>query len=345
MDSLHSSAVTLAEGSNDLLCAYEPDLKRFKYQSLSIQPSHYRIDGKPIEDISVSDAVATAVDPRYAGLPATLEKYDAETGALTQMGHVLRSGQNVALGMEHADLFDIALGEVGISNHFRKQKIAHRPVLIVSKAMDFLGVNIEALKMPPDIVTTFLKGLDIEVEPDNTVPVRRFLGVAAAAVYMTVPSTKTFSQIRGLQHEAIGWFNKHVTSSLAKDLDRGNEGNHQPVLLGVAAPGTTVKKLDVDALDDELKERHQINTGEEVDVVGGINPGIVRFMKQALTYAAAIRLENDPPAVAIDKEFLCVKARKDVSELADKLVALASGLEPDKRFIYDETGALPVIRK
>lgn len=341
IDALYDSAATLAEGSDGLLQAYRPDLKRFGYQSLLGLHHHFQIDYQPIGDTDTADAVASQIDRRYRNLPAALEQYNQMHGTLDQMGELMRGGQNVALGMEHADLFDILLGEVGISNHFRRQHIPHRPILIASKAMDFLGVRLEALDIRSELAKPILRGFGVDLEPDNTIPVRQFLG-KAATVYLTIPDTKTFADIRGLQRKTIEQFNRKAMGGLMKELRKDKAA---PALLGVAAPGTTVKKLNIPALDDGQKRQLGIEPGDDVEVIGRINPGIRAFLKRAVTYATAIRLDDDPPKIAIDKDFMCVATKDDVNTLASKLVTLASSLEPHKKFIYDEMDELPVIRK
>ena len=68
-------------------------------------------------------------------------------------------------------------------------------------------------------------------------------------------------------------------------------------------------------------------------------------MGGALTYATAIRLDETPPRVCIDKDFLCIKTSKDISLLADSLVNISKQLDPDKEYLYDQRGDLPTIRK
>lgn len=344
MDSMHESATTLAENSGGLFSVYEPG--RFGHQTLSINPSHYRVDGQPIEDVPTSDAVAGIVDARYKLLPEVIEEHDKSTGAFTQMGHVLRSGQNVGIGMGHAELIDIALYGVGTSNFFRRREINHRAVLVASKAIDFLGVDIERLGIDPELASVYLKGLGVEVQPeDNTVQVRDFLRLAFDNVYLTIPSTKTFSKIRGMQSDAIKWFNGLSTSSLKKALDRSNEGGSSPILLNVALPGTTMKRLDTGAMTEEQRIRYGIEENQEVEVIGAINPAVSKFMGQVLLYASEIRLDHVPPAICVDKDFVCLKNQEDMFAAADKLLGCSAALEPAKKFVYDDSGELPVIRK
>lgn len=345
MDALYESASTLAHHSNELFVAYEPDLHRFGYQSMSVFPLHYRVGGNPIEVPDDLDGIATTVDPRYQELPKVIEKHDEDTGTVTQMGHVLRSGQNLALGMEHAELIDIALAEVGFSNHFRRHGIPNRSILVASKAIDFMGVNVEALKVDTGIVKLFLDGVGIEIEPDGTVPVRKFLSIAIDATYLTIPSTQTFAGIRGVQGRAIGEFNKRVVKSLRKDMDRSNEGDHTPALLGVAVPGTTVKYLSNTSLSQPQAEYLGVEPDEDVQVIGNISPAITKFMGEALTYAVAVRLDQAPPELAVSPNFVALRNRDDVENLASGLVDLAAELEPGKRFIYDRNGDLPVKRR
>lgn len=343
MDSMHESATTLAENSGGLFSVYEPG--RFSHQTLSVTPSHYRVDGHPIEDVDVSDTVAGIIDSRYSLLPSVIEEHDQSTGAFTQMGHILKSGQNVGIGMGHAELIDIALYGVGTSNFFRRRGINHKAVLVASKAIDFLGVDIEKLQIDPEFTAVYLKGLGVDVEPDNTVQVRDFLRLGFDHIYLTVPATRTFSKVRGVQGAGIKWFNSQSTSSLEKALDRSNEGKNSPTLLNVALPGTTMKRLDIEAMSEGKRHEYGVEAGQDVEVIGAINPAIARFMGQVLLYASEIRLDHVPPAICVDKDFVCLSSEEDMPAIAGKLVGCSASLEPGKKFIYDESGELPVIRK
>lgn len=336
LDAMYESASVLAENSDGMFHAYEPNPDRFKYHSILPLKHNYRVEGAPIPNIDDSDSIASIVDSRYEKLPEAIDLHEQNTGAITQISNVLRSGQSVALGLEHGELIDVAMAEVGVSNALRRRGIEHRSALVVSKAIDFMGVNIEYLGIPPDYVKTYLAGIGIEVNDDDTVPVRDFLSIAAHAIYMTIPSTKTFADIRAIQEVAIKTFNARSTEALSKEIDSSDPF---PVLLGVAVPGTTVKILDTDQIESDDDDERPI------EVIGQISPGITKFMSGALTYATAIRLDETPPLVQIHKDFLCVKDKGDIDSLAERLVEVASELEPDKRFVYDGSGDLRVIRK
>lgn len=335
MQTMYESASVLADSSDGLFCAYEPDSERFDYHNISRSISSHKIEGAPIADIDQSDSVATVVDSRYAGLPLAIEECDESTGVIEQIANVLRSGQNVSLGLEHGELIDVAMAEVGVSNALRRRRVAHKSGLIVSKAIDFMGIDVNSFGLPHDITKTFLAGLGIEMEDDNTVPVRKFLALATDRTYLTIPSTQTFSAIRRSQEHLIKSFNEKSCGLIEKDMRRASQSD-EPMLLCVAVPGTTVKLLDNDQTD---------GSDETIEVIGKISSGVTRFMNKSLTYATAIRLDESPPIVCIHKDFLCLRTADDVSNLANKLIQIVSGLEPDKMFIYDEYGDLPVRRK
>lgn len=354
MGSMYESAKVLADNSNGLFCAYEPNLDKYKHQSLLPIPSHYSVEGRPIPSVDDSDTLATMIDSRYAGLPSSIEAHDEATGAVQLIGEDLIYGQNVALGLEHGELIDVALAEVGMSNILRRRNIAHRSGLIVSKAIDYMGVNIDYFGVSPDDLKKYFDSIDaqIDIEDDGTVQVRNFLKVAADITYMTIPSTKTFEDIRAAQKDNIRLINNRVISKINKDMKVTGNKRHpwnkkinDPLLLGVALPGTTVKLLDFGGLDEDHEFQFLKLSGKQTEVVGHISPRITDFMKGAITYATAIRLDDSPPKVHIDKDYLYLKNEEQVEELAAKLVKISKLLNPDVEYLYDKDGNLPVNRK
>lgn len=353
MGALYESAATHAELSGGFFVAYEPDLKRFGYQSLSANPNHYRLNGEPL-DPGMSDAVAATVDKRYAGVPGAVRELDSRTGVVTQIGHVLASGQNVVLGSEHGELVDVPFGLVGVSNRLREQGVAHRSGMIVSKAIDFLGINAEALPAPIDVIESYLGSIGIAIEDDGTIPARSFLRIAAEVTYFTVPSTQSFKNIRKLQQTGIRKFNEHVSEQIAEDMDESRKSDQDPLLFMIALPGTVNKLLDKEGYTagQDLGGNYQtvpsvidVRDDRRIEVVGSISPGVARFLGRALTYATVVRLDELNPKVAIDKDFVCVSSAESVLTIASKLVNLAGIIEPEKLFAYDTKGNLPLLRK
>lgn len=353
MGAMYESAATHAELSGGFFVAYEPDLRRFGYQSLSANPHHFRLEGSPL-DPAMSDAVASTVDKRYTGIPDVVRRLDTETGVITQIGQVLASGQNVVLGSEHGELVDVPFGLVGVSNRLREREVAHRSGMIVSKAIDFLGINAEALPAPIDVIESYLGGIGITIEEDGTIPARSFLRIAADVTYFTVPATQSFKGIRGLQKTGIRKFNEHVSERIAEDMNESHLGGEKPLLLMIAMPGTVNKVLDKQAYTDgqDLGGNYVTIPGvidardsRQIEIVGVISPGVTRFLGRALTYATVVRLQETDPKVAIDKDFVCVSSPDSVLTIASKLVSLAGVVEPEKLFAYDAKGNLPLLRK
>lgn len=352
LEALYESAHILAENSKGLLVAYEPDLKRFEHASLSVNPTHFRIDGKRIEDPDEADVIASSVDRRYVKLPDALDAFDEATqvdeepgtGVISQQEEVLKSGQNVINGFEHIELIDVVLGGVASSNRHRRKRVPHRTMLVASKAIDLLGVNLAAIDIPPELIKAFLNGMGVEVEHDDTVQVRSFLKIAFDATYLTFPATRTFKGVRGMQGKAIKYFNTLSTTTAANDLDR-NKSADAPVEANIAMPGTTVKLLDIPALSNKQKEELKVNDDDEIEVIGSINPGVLKFASNSLTYAYALRLDQSPPAVWVDGKFICLRSKEDIRRFGGRMVSIAERLEPGKRFIQDWKDELPVIRK
>lgn len=352
LDDLYVSASTLAENSNGLLVAYEPDLKRFEYASLSVNPAHYRIEGQPIQDCDQVDFIAESVDKRYKYLPLAIKEFNEGSkdtsdllGAVDAEAEVLRSGQNTVDAYEHIELLDVALGGVAKANHHRRNGVELRSILVASKAVQFLGINLHNLKgIPPEVARGFLNGIGVEVEDDDTVQVPSFLKIAFDATYLTFPSTKTHEKTRRLHREAIKGFNSLSVTALAKELDKSNEGSNISAQVSLAAPGTTVKLLDTSELTEKQAADLGVSLDGETYVIGSINPAIGKFAKHALTFAHALRLGRDDAHFRMDKVPLCVSEESDVRRLGSRMVAHALAIEPDRSFIQDWDNNLVVSR-
>ncbi len=352
-EALYNSAAVLSENSAGVFHAYEPDFKRFGYQSLSANPHHFRLKGAPL-DVDTANNLATVVDNRYKELPNAIARYDETTGRVARVGSILESGQNVILGGEHGELVDVPLGLLGISNYLRRQNVAHRSAMIVSKAIDYLGVNLDAFNAPQELIEVYLTGLGIPIEPDNTVTVRNFLRVAADRIYFTVPSTQTFADIRKVQQTGIKQFNSLVLHNVKSDMSRRGIRHSPPMLLDVALPGTVTKNLNLSVYAQgaglegnyvTIPPEFSYEPDDMVEVIGHINSGITDITKEALLYVMSLRLHATRPQVSISDEFFYVEDKDDVNKVAASLLALVQGLDPDTKIIYDRKGNLPLIRK
>lgn len=341
MGAMYKSAKDLVDNSGGLFCAYQPGSEGLIWDVDSTEETHHRIIGKPIESVDDADVLGSMFDSRYAGLPASVEEYNRETGAIDRIGDYLERGQNVALGLEHGELVDVALEEEAVSNALRRRGIGHRSALIVSKSIDFMGVNLSQFGIPNEDLQEYFDsiGADIPIRNDNTIPLRGLLAVAVDLVYLTIPSSNTFSNIRDEQGGVVRDFNRRVRNSINEDMSNENES---PLLLGVAVPGTTVKLLDQDALDDAHPyKQHQ----RQVEVIGYISPAIISFLKGAVTFATAIRLGESPPKICISEHPLNLETEKDIDSLGRELVSISRKLNPEVTYICDQERSLPVNRK
>jgi hypothetical protein len=365
LGSLQSSAKTLADNSNELFVEYPLDLHEWPFQSLSILPGsdHYRMEGSRL-DIANSNALASAVDPRYRQLPAAVSSYNKKTKLISNLlGAHLRAGDNVMLGGEHDELIDSPLKLLSVSNELRTEGILHRSAQVVSKGIDFLGVNLERLvrdDLSLDVIKAFLAGYGIMIEKDNTVHSREFLRLAADLTYYTIPATQSFSGIReeqrsiiarlGDRFDLITPYNEKVMSSIQDDLADEDE---LAVLMGIELTGATKKLLDIPAyragivLDGNYETiPAEIPEGDDpIDVIGFISPGILRATGVRHTFVAPSILRLDRAEIAIDPLLHRVETVMDIGKVAMSLITLSMESEPGKRVIYDAKGNSPVIRK
>jgi hypothetical protein len=369
LDAFYESAQTHAEASDGLFVAYPPDPAKFEYHSLEPKEDNILVKGKPLRVkrthgrrdtmalVESTDFLATIIDPRYEALPEITRQYDRDTRHLTHVGEVLQVGQNVLYGTDHAEFRDLAFAALNFSNRYRENHIRHRSAMIASKAIDFLGVRLEALGSA-DSVAQSVRNMGIEVEPDGTVKVRNFLARAVDRLYLTVPATDTFKPIRAKYPGVIKAFNDKSTGELSADMERRRILRHAPMLLVVAMPGTVNKRIDQQAYIlgleagipyDTYPEITKNDLLDHIEVIGRFSDKVSAFGGKALSFAASIRLEGVVPRIAIDPYHEYLNSPEALQRFGHRLVDLVQSLDPHMKTVQDNAVAsaarLPLVRK
>ncbi len=338
-EAFYANAQSNANASNGLLIAYEPDFKRFPYQSISIQHDRRLIKGNPLDPDSAF-AVAEVVDKRCKGLEDAIEQADSENGALTMAEQVVDAGSNVLFGTDHLEIVDIAYFACGVSAFLRKRQAAHRSGLILSKAAsDYMGVDVKNLaseSLPYEVIKDYLEALNLTILEDGTVPVRDFLKLAVDMQFLVIPNTESFSGLRGMQAEAVQLHNWEVKSDISAHMSKRRLKSRDPLVLYVAMPGTKTKKLDTQKYWQNMQipdyhrtiPEHLPTNIDDINVIGKFADKITDFTAGALTFASTLRLRTDhQPLVKVNAHPIHIDTVDRVNSFASRLIELVDSID------------------
>lgn len=355
-EAFEASAIENAKKSNDLLVPYKPDIHRFPYQSISIQPNRRRVHGTPLPP---EDAFKTIsfLDPRCSELHLALK--DETNEALTAISENLSLGNNIAIGTDHLLIQDVAYLGVGISSEITSLGQQHKSGLVLSKAAsDYMGVNLEKFiseSLSFDVISRFITGLGLKIEEVDglqTVPVRDFLSIGFHLQYLVIPNSGSFANLRETEKEVISLHNGMVKKDINKDAgERGIRRNQIPLVLYYVASGTKIKYLDVNEYWEGYKipgnyhtiPEHLDTKFDEVAILGKIPEGVTDYTSEMLTFAATMRVHDDRtrPDVRIDEVPTRVHDPNSIKAYAKRLVELVAKID-DTPTYYDVKGNLPL---
>lgn len=338
-EAFYENAQINAKASNGLLVAYEPDFRRFPYQSLSIQHDRRMVKGHPISPEDAFD-VAEVVDKRCRGLERSFKEADDENGVITTAEQLVDAGSNVIFGTDHLEIVDIAYFACGMSATLRKKGAQHRSGLILSKAAsDYMGVDIKNLateKLPFEFIKSYLGTLGLEVLEDGTIPVRNFLKLAVDLQFLTIPNTESFSGLRDMQQDAIRLHNAEVKSDITSQMSKRRLKARPPLALYVAMPGTKTKKLDTAQYWQNMQipsyhrtiPEHLPTNVDDIDVIGKFADKVTDFTSGALAFASTMRLRNNErPTVKVDTSPIHIDTVERLNTFAGKLIRLVDSVD------------------
>jgi hypothetical protein len=361
---LYKSAEENAKHTNGLIVAYPPD--QFEYQTLfhadRTNTTHMRSSGilLPPEKI---DSVAGLVDSRYKNIPEFTKQRPDLMLSFGQMATLIKAGHNIFLGTGHEELVDVAFFLANAAARLHEKKAHFRTGLVLSKALDFAGIDTRSFGLPDDVIDTFLASIGLEALPDRTVPVREFLGLVATHSYMTLPNTKSFEEIRGVQGKIISEYNKRVKRLINEDLsatgsvDRKTKQVISPLVLAVAVSGTKTKTLNnTEYLKSQsanleifqtIPSFPDISMEDHVLVLGAIYEAVLAFTEPCITFAGAIDLQKDDEghatsSFALHPQFLRVSTAPDLEEFSGLLVESVGTLHPNSKVVLNKSNNLPL---
>ncbi len=348
-EALYASAQANAGTTEGLLVPVAPGT--YDYQPISVVRNHYSSTSKP-QDPDVVLAVAEILSPMTKNIPEQLDELNEKTSVIDDQIELIRSGQNMVLGTDHLTLLDIAFFGAIHSARLKKGGAQHRSILIASKAVDYMAVDTKSFNLPPDIIKDYLENLGLELQEDGTVPVRDFLGIAFDELYLSIPSTGSFTDLRKIQSEAVAAHNGLVKEKLRRSTKV--RAKKLPTSLYIAMSGTKTKLLDRGRYKDGAKVPNfyrpyppDFNLDQEVEVIGRFSPAVLGFLGNALTYAATLRLgeEQSTTQVAIDQHPIALRDPEDLERYGEKLVGLVNSINNGPLTIYDSSGNLPTYKK
>lgn len=371
LEMLRDNALEHAKRSNGFFVVYDvdPNSPDFEFQQLHTATTRgdYRAVSTrtPIHH-SLVHGVASQVDKRYSSLPvnamhdqnlqitlrnmATLMclKPDEE-GGKQEFPH----GLNIIVGTGHEELTDIAFGLAYISTRLHELNAPHRTGIVISKALDFIGIDTGILGFDEKTVDEFAMGLGLTVREDRSIHIRDFLGLIVDRSYMTIPDTPTFADLRGIYEAVVRGHTIGVLKQIWKDQELTKKTEIDPLLLAVATSGSVSKQLlNAEYLAKKESVNYstippmpEINPTDYVEVAGRIAPGVIKMMKRGITFATGIKLETGGRStIAINPEFIHVMDR-DHLDIYARLLMEVLGKLADHTIILDNIGNLPVQRK
>ncbi len=308
MEELHGIAQK-HEGSHPMLVTLDIDPEKYPGQRMT----HTSINGEgKVLDPDIGATIANDIDTRFPALENVFAETYEESDGINRLIELLKGGNNVINGTDHAELIDIALSHLALSYTIKRADIPHRSGLIVSKMVDFLGVKLG----------------------DEPTPARELFELGFDRTYLTIPRTLSTDGKFNEQHMKL--YNKAASLNVTHDMERHRAiGKKQksapPMLIGVALPGTVNKELAGD--------RHKTK------VIGRVSEGILKFtgIEKTETIATAIRLEEENPRFFIDNLPMRVTDKEDIPRLMGRLITGIETIDGGV-YTYDEDGNLPVVQ-
>lgn len=313
-ESLQKVAAKHAERSGGFLELLPIDTEQYPGQSIT--QSVIKSEGtlSPNE----ADTFAVGVEPRYEDLIRAYNDYTAEDSPtfsrFYNIQQAVNAGVDIVNGTDHAELVDIIFSHLHFVNRLRRgqekkaielgekpEKHQLRSGLIVSKMVDFLGVNAHG----------------------TMTPVRNLLTLGFDKTYLTLPNTASSEGL--FEEKARKGYNRWVRSEISSDFRKRAFSNRHPMVLGVALPGTVNKPM---------------LSNPDTAVVGRVNEGILEFTAEALTVISAVRMREQGSQIYIDDILENLYSAPRLHNAMGRL-SLALEMLDGHDYIYDRDGDIP----
>lgn len=353
---MHASAQKHAAHSGGLLIALEPDTTTYEHQSLLHPVVNSKDELASVESIT---PIASAIRPTYPKLLQAIATIDNELPqdeqAMTLVGEVLESGQNVVFGYDHSeDVITFIMSGLAATNALRERGYSFRPAVMASKMIDYLAIDLEKFGSFRPHVEQLLADADVQIEPNGLVHARHILSRAFSKQYLTIPNSQTTEEFRRRNQLVVEAYNRYVRSQISEDMKPSRFTKQKPpILMHAATPGSLNYMLDVKKFHMtkrrgiyDFESLHNPDEFEEgqVEVIGGAADGLISIFKRALTYAVVSKMHHTPPFFVIDKAHIALTDSHAVRELGKKQVRLLDAVEPEVMHVYDAKRSLPLVR-
>lgn len=353
LEALQANAAEHASRSKGLLVAYPIDWDN-RSQGLYV-PGEKHISrvvtaGNPVEDPSTMHSLAEKVEPTYAGMRALADQDTEISEAVDAIAREVDNNQNVFLGLGHNELMDAAFSALYVSARLRQRPkpALHRSGIVVSKGMDFLGINTRSLKLSMEEMDQFAFNYSLPIRPDRTIHILDFLRLGFNSIYRSIPDTATFAALREDELQLVIDHNIGMFRQMYAD-----KKTMPPMLLAVAMSGSLTKVLDVVeylkkkdlACYSSYPEIGEVNPTDVVEVAGRIAPAVSKFMRKCVSFAGGSGINSDGlTQLKIDPTPMEVNKPEDLPKFIGHLVAVLGQTTPN-RLVLDMNGTLPVNRR
>jgi hypothetical protein len=357
LEYLHASAKKHAAKSNGLLVALEPDITKYRHQSL-LEPI-VRSSGQLATTESLTP-IAQALRPEYSLVVDAIRSHDSDQAendrAMNQVAHVLKTGHNVIFGHDHGeDVITFAMNAAASTNVLRDQEVSFRPGLLASKMLDFLAIDLKNFGSHQEGVEKILSAAGVEISENGIVHARNVLIRVFSVVYLTIPNTRTSQEFRRVHQTGIKIYNNHVRQEINSDMQQSRLRKRKPPYkLDIAMSGAINTPMDVRKFhqtkrlsglyDFDSNTDHDDFEEGKVEVVGGIAEGVLSFSAHALTYAVVEKMKAKKPFFDIDPAHIALTDDESLRILGIKQISLLDKNEPDVVHVYDHGRSLPLVR-
>lgn len=354
---IHANTRLNAEASDGLIRV--PDLD---FDNL---PPHYRLSGPTTEKARrVSSTGPTTLrnlgssalltfggmlDKRFEeflGSDRRLELDEATDSIAADMAN----GKDATLALGHGKFKDLPIPQTIISAELTRRGVKHQTALIVAKGLDYAEIDLSSIGLNKPVVDAMLRPIGLSTRKNGNLSMRAFFRLFANQTLFTIPDTESFAPLREDEEQKI--IVDNFTRAMFRRLLTLRKESDVPIILSIAAPGTTNKLLDVEAYDkdkkyDTLPAEFTI-TDTPIEVIGTPPQVLSSFFSNTQLYIGATKLQDGEPldiSITPSAQDIDIKKEGDYRRFLEILYERHSVLFDQCVINLGSDPALPTIRR